>query len=102
MLHLIRARHGAALARQVAASFLATVRHGHEPQVATQDPALDPRVALALARMEARIDAPEPAAPPQLPLAFRPAAWNPSSSRPWGPPPPPTRLTCACRLRGGC
>lgn len=62
MLHLIRARHGAALARQVAASFLATVRPGHEPQIARgQDPTLDPRVAQALARMEARIDAPEPA-----------------------------------------
>lgn len=63
MLHLIRSRHGAALARQVAASFLATVRKGHEPQIAQgQDPTLDPRVAAALARMEARIDAPEPAA----------------------------------------
>lgn len=62
MLHLIRSRHGAALARQVAASFLATVRKGSEPQIAkAQDPALDPRVAAALARMEARIDAPEPA-----------------------------------------
>jgi transcriptional regulator GlxA family with amidase domain len=62
MLHLIRRRHGAALARQVAASFLATVRKGSEPQIAkAQDPALDPRVAAALARMEARIDAPEPA-----------------------------------------
>ena len=62
MLHLIRSRHGAALARQVAASFLATHRPGHEPQTGTQDPALDPRVAAALARMEARIDAPEAAA----------------------------------------
>jgi transcriptional regulator GlxA family with amidase domain len=63
MLHLIRARHGAALARQVAASFLATVRSGNEPQIAdTQDPALDARVAQALARMEARIDSPEPVA----------------------------------------
>lgn len=62
MLHLIRSRHGAALARQVAASFLATVRNGHEPQIAQgQDPSLDPRVAAALARMEARIDTPEPA-----------------------------------------
>lgn len=60
MLHLIRSRHGAALARQVAASFLATVRSGDEPQIAkAQDPALDPRVAAALARMEARIDTPE-------------------------------------------
>lgn len=64
MLHLIRARHGAALARQVAASFLATVRKGSEPQIAPtgQDPALDPRVARAVARMEATIDAPEPIA----------------------------------------
>jgi transcriptional regulator GlxA family with amidase domain len=63
MLHLIRSRHGAALARQVASSFLATVRKGSEPQIApeAQEPALDPRVAQALARMEARIDAPEPA-----------------------------------------
>jgi transcriptional regulator GlxA family with amidase domain len=61
MLFLIRSRHGAALARQVAASFLATHRPGHEPQTATQDPALDPRVAAALARMEAGIDSPEPA-----------------------------------------
>lgn len=61
MLHLIRARHGAALARQVAASFLATVRKGHEPQIAPegQDPALDPRVARAVALMEATLDAPE-------------------------------------------
>jgi transcriptional regulator GlxA family with amidase domain len=62
MLHLIRARHGAALARQVASSFLAAIRPGHEPQVAQHEPALDPRVAQALARMEARIDSPEPAA----------------------------------------
>jgi transcriptional regulator GlxA family with amidase domain len=61
MLHLIRSRHGGALARQVAASFLASVRKGSEPQIARQDPALDPRVAAALHRMEARIDAPEPA-----------------------------------------
>ena len=61
MLHLIRARHGAALARQVAASFLTRARPGHEPQIAAleADPALDPRVAAALARMEARIDTPE-------------------------------------------
>jgi transcriptional regulator GlxA family with amidase domain len=62
MLHLIRARHGAALARQVAASFLATVRDGSEPQIAPtgQDPALDPRVARAIAMMEAHIDTPTP------------------------------------------
>lgn len=64
MLHLIRARHGAALARQVANSFLTRARPGSEPQIAPPalDPALDPRVAAALARMEARIDAPETAA----------------------------------------
>ena len=63
MLHLIRARHGAALARQVALSFLTQARPGSEPQTAPhwQDPALDPRVAQALARMEAQIDTPEPA-----------------------------------------
>ena len=62
MLHLIRARHGAALARQVANSFLTRARPGHEAQIAPRDrdPALDPRVAAALARMEARIDSPEP------------------------------------------
>ena len=62
MLHLIRARHGAALARQVAASFLATVRKGSEPQIAPegQDPALEPRVARAIALMEAALDAPTP------------------------------------------
>ena len=58
MLHLIRARHGAPLARQVAASFLTTTRAGSEPQI-TPDVALDPRVARAIARMEARLDAPE-------------------------------------------
>lgn len=64
MLHLIRARHGAALARQVAASFLATVRKGSEPQIAPegQDPALDARVARAVALMEATLDAPSPMA----------------------------------------
>jgi transcriptional regulator GlxA family with amidase domain len=64
MLHLIRTRHGAALARQVAASFLTRARPGDEPQIAAADPdpALDPRVAAALARMEARIDSPETAA----------------------------------------
>ena len=61
MLHLIRARHGAALALQVAASFLTTARDGGEPQIspAMPDPRLDPRVAAAIARMEARLDAPE-------------------------------------------
>lgn len=64
MLHLIGARHGAPLARQVAASFLTTQRAGHEPQVAPaqRDARLDGRVAEAIARMEARLDDPEPMA----------------------------------------
>lgn len=61
MLHLIRTRHGAALALQTAASFLTTARDGSEPQIspAKPDPHLDPRVAAAIARMEARLDTPE-------------------------------------------
>ncbi len=63
MLHLIASRHGPALARQVAQSFLTTPRPGHEPQVSPPAPALlDPRVAQAIARMEARVETPEPAA----------------------------------------
>jgi transcriptional regulator GlxA family with amidase domain len=63
MLHLIRARHGAALARQVALSFLTTPRRGAEPQTSpAPDPGMDPRVARAVARMEARLDMPEPVA----------------------------------------
>ncbi|MBP9183091.1 MAG: GlxA family transcriptional regulator [Fuscovulum sp.] len=63
MLHLIGARHGPALARQVALSFLTTPRPGSEAQTApAPDPTLDPRVATAVARMETRIDAPEPVA----------------------------------------
>ena len=61
MLHLIRVRHGAGLARQVAPSFLATGRPGAEPQPSRPgtDPAMDPRAARAAAGMEARLDAPE-------------------------------------------
>lgn len=64
MLHLIRARHGPALALQVAASFITTAREGAEPQInlTKPHPRLDPRVAAAVARMEARLDAPETAA----------------------------------------
>ncbi len=64
MLHLIRARHGAATALQVAGSFITTARDGAEPQIAAtpESPGRDPRVAAAMARMEARIDAPEPTA----------------------------------------
>jgi transcriptional regulator GlxA family with amidase domain len=66
LLHLIGARHGVALALQVANSFLMTARPGTSPQIAQpgRDSALarDPRVAAAIARMEARLDAPEPTA----------------------------------------
>ncbi len=60
MLHLIRARHGAALALQVAASFISTARPGTDPQITPPaDPRLDPRVATAIARMEANLETPE-------------------------------------------
>ena len=64
MLHLIRARLGPALALQVAASFITTAREGDEPQITPTkpDPRLDPRVAQAIARMAAMLDAPEPMA----------------------------------------
>ena len=64
MLHLIRARHGPALALQVAASFLTTAGDGSDPQIAARQPnrRLDPRVAQAIARMESHLDTPEPAA----------------------------------------
>jgi transcriptional regulator GlxA family with amidase domain len=61
MLHLIRARHGPALALQVAASFISQARDGHEPQLSPAKPdlRLDPRVSAAIARMEAHLDTPE-------------------------------------------
>ena len=74
MLRLIGARHGAALALQVAASFITTARDGAEPQIATPaaDRRLDPRVAAAIARMEARLDAPEPASATARALGLSP------------------------------
>jgi len=61
MLHLIRTRHGAALALQVAASFITTAREGSEPQITPRAPParLDPRVAQTIARMERHLDAPQ-------------------------------------------
>lgn len=63
MLHLIRARHGAPLARQVANSFVTRAQPAQEPQIAAprQDRSLDPRLARAVTRMEARIEQPETA-----------------------------------------
>lgn len=72
MLHLLARRHGAPLARQVAAGFLVTARPGSEPQLAAADATLDPRVAAALARIEARIDAPEPVAATAAALGLTP------------------------------
>jgi len=74
MLHLIRARHGAALALQTAASFLTTARDGAEPQIspAKPDPHLDPRVAAAIARMESRLDTPETTAQTAAALGLSP------------------------------
>ncbi len=59
MLHLIRARHGTALALQVAASFIYQPRDGAEPQIAPRRLRGDARVAAAMARMEARLEEPE-------------------------------------------
>ena len=59
MLHLIRARLGAPLALQVAASFIYEPREGAEPQVVARAGLTDPRVAAAIARMEARQEEPE-------------------------------------------
>lgn len=62
MLHLIRARLGAALALQVANSFIYDARRdGAEPQVSARPTArAEPRVAAAVAAMEARIETPVP------------------------------------------
>lgn len=84
MLHLIASRHGPALARQVAASFITEARSGGEPQIAplSADRRMDPRVAAAIARIEARLDAPESVAetaaavgltPRRLEMLFRTA-----------------------------
>lgn len=64
MLHLIASRHGPALARQVAASFITEARPGSDPQIArlSADRRMDPRLAAAIARIEARIESPEPVA----------------------------------------
>jgi transcriptional regulator GlxA family with amidase domain len=60
MLHLIACRNGAALGRQVAASFITTPRAASEPQMQTSHQRIDPRIASAIARMEMQLDSPEP------------------------------------------
>ncbi len=66
MLELIAARHGAALAMQVAGTFITSRRAGEESQLAAiasgRRSGGDPRVAAAIARMEMLIDQPETAA----------------------------------------
>lgn len=74
MLHLIRMRHGTAIALQTAASFLTTARDGAEPQISPAAPAarLDTRVATAMARMESRLDTPETTAQTAAALGLSP------------------------------
>ncbi|WP_102226112.1 GlxA family transcriptional regulator [Acidimangrovimonas sediminis] len=66
MLHLIRARHDAATALQVAGSFITAARDGSEPQQSARTAPLparaDARVTAAIARWEGRLDDPEPMA----------------------------------------
>lgn len=64
MLHLIGARHGAAVAMQTAASFITTAQDGHVPQISPAKPnlRLDTRVAAAITRMQTQLDSPEPIA----------------------------------------
>ncbi|PZR00375.1 MAG: GlxA family transcriptional regulator [Cereibacter sphaeroides] len=74
MLHLIERRHGPALALQVAASFITSARDASEPQIARNPVGrrLDPRVTAAIARMEARLDTPEPASATARALGMTP------------------------------
>lgn len=59
MLHLITQRQGAALAHQIAASFITTPQSGDTAQMQAKRPRLDPRIASAIARMESHQDSPE-------------------------------------------
>ena len=72
MLHLIARRQGAALARQVAGSFITTPRDGAESQMQASRPRVDPRIASAIARMEQRLDSPEPVAATARALGLSP------------------------------
>ena len=76
MLHLIGARHGPALALQVASSFITTARDGKDPQIAPAarqpEGRLDPRVTAAIARMETQLDAPEPTSATAAALGLSP------------------------------
>ncbi|SEM78923.1 transcriptional regulator, AraC family with amidase-like domain [Pseudorhodobacter antarcticus] len=72
MLHLIAQRQGAALARQVAASFLTTPQPASNPQQVASGPHIDPRIANALTRWEARLDSPEPMAATARALGLSP------------------------------
>jgi len=78
MLHLIRARHGAALALQVAASFITTAQNGDAPQLSPQPQPtrLDPRIAAAITRMEQRLDTPESTAQTAAALNLSPRRYE--------------------------
>lgn len=60
MVGLIRARHGAQVALEVASSFITTVLSPSEPQLQVRrgEPGVDARVARAASLMESRIDSP--------------------------------------------
>ncbi len=64
MLSLVRARLGATIAQQVAGAFITSPGAGDTPQTGAPLPAArrDPRLRAAIARLEARLDAPEPTA----------------------------------------
>jgi transcriptional regulator GlxA family with amidase domain len=72
MLHLIAQRQGAGLARRVAGSFITTPRDAAEPQMQPSSPRLDPRLAQAIARMEAKLENPETVASTARALGLSP------------------------------
>ena len=78
MLHLFRARHGAALALAVAASFITTAQNGDTPQLSPQPQPtrLDPRIAAAITRMEQRLDTPESTAQTAAALNLSPRRYE--------------------------
>jgi transcriptional regulator GlxA family with amidase domain len=74
MLHLIASRHGAAIARQVAGSFLTTPQDGSAPQLDAprRERRLDPRMAQAIAHMETHLDSPRTVAQTAKALGLSP------------------------------
>ncbi len=74
MLHLIASRHGAAISRQVAGSFLTTPQDGSAPQLDAprRERRLDPRMAQAIAHMETHLDSPRTVAQTAKALGLSP------------------------------